>query len=432
MYAPEAGTPQHIVWLAVHKSRATLSISANLNYQTLLEEELGAEGVTRFRSQLLAEGVAPEDYLLMPAHGWQWHNRLAMFFAADIANRMIVCLGLSEDAYLAQQSIRTFFNISAPHKRYVKTSLSVLNMGFMRGLSPYYMLATPAINDQVKAMVAADPYLQGKGFDILREVAAIGYRNPYYEAGIQENNAYKKMLSCLWRESPLPHLKEGERLMTMTALLHIDNEGQSLLAALIEASGLPVQAWVDAYLDVYLSPLLHCFHQHDLVFMPHGENLILVMKGHRPVRALMKDIAEEVAIFDKDAVLPEAVQRMAVDVPDHLRTLSLFIDVFEGFLRHLAAILHQHAGYIDADFWQRVAVCVHRYQAEHPGLESQVRTGRPVCRRLCPLLPEPAADRQQPAHAESGGPGRQPSVRRASGQSTGRLAGCSHDQNVSS
>ena len=37
-------------------------------------------------------------------------------------------------------------------------------MGFMRGLSPYYMSGTPAINDFIKGLVASDPYLRDKGF----------------------------------------------------------------------------------------------------------------------------------------------------------------------------------------------------------------------------------------------------------------------------
>ncbi|WP_198511788.1 IucA/IucC family C-terminal-domain containing protein, partial [Bacillus subtilis] len=36
------------------------------------------------------------------------------------------------------------------------------------------------------------------------------------------------------------------------------------------------------YLTCYLSPLLHCFYQHDLVFMPHGENLIMLLENNVP------------------------------------------------------------------------------------------------------------------------------------------------------
>ncbi|WP_038929491.1 IucA/IucC family protein, partial [Yersinia pestis] len=80
-------------------------------------------------------------------HPWQWHERIATSFAADIARNDIIYLGQGQDSYLAQQSIRTFFNLSNPHKNYVKTALSILNMGFMRGLSPHSMVTTPLVNE---------------------------------------------------------------------------------------------------------------------------------------------------------------------------------------------------------------------------------------------------------------------------------------------
>jgi len=370
-YAPEAATPFQVVWLAVHKQRATLSISETLTYEQLIEEELGDEQISKFKQHLHTLGLNDSDYWLMPAHPWQWQNKLAMAFAAEIAQHQIVLLGRSEDLYLAQQSIRTFFNVSAPHKRYVKTALSVLNMGFMRGLSPYYMLATPAINDWVYKLVEGDAYLQSKGFSILREVAAIGYRNPYYEAAIQENNAFKKMLAALWRECPSTRLREGEKLMTMTALVHLDNEGRALVAELIVASGQSADQWIAEYLDAYFVPLLHCFYKHDLIYMPHGENLIMVLKDHRVARVLMKDIAEEVGILNPAVELPEIMQRVSTYLPDELKTLCLFIDVFDGYLRHLAAILHDQCNYSTTQFWHAVARCTHAYQAEHPELATQ-------------------------------------------------------------
>ena len=72
----------------------------------------------------------------MPAHPWQWFNKLSWLLPPTSPSAKSFCLGYGEEQYLAQQSIRTFFNISRPGKRYVKTSLSILNMGFMRGLSP--------------------------------------------------------------------------------------------------------------------------------------------------------------------------------------------------------------------------------------------------------------------------------------------------------
>ena len=203
-YAPETGSPIDIVWLAVHKSKATFSSISTLDYDQLITGELGQDVVHRFTAILRAEGLDEDDYLFLPAHPWQWFNKLSINFSADIANRHIVCLGYGPDRYIAQQSIRTFFNAGNPHKHYVKTALSILNMGFMRGLSPEYMLVTPAINEWLNRLLENDPYLAAKRFSILREVASIGYRNHYYDTAVEKGSQYKKMLSALWRESPVP------------------------------------------------------------------------------------------------------------------------------------------------------------------------------------------------------------------------------------
>jgi siderophore synthetase component len=366
VYAPEAGTTFRILWLAVRRERAHFASLSTLDYESLMAQELGASARRRFAAELERLGLDAAEYLFMPTHPWQWFNKLSIAFAAHVAQRDIVCLGHSEDHYQPQQSIRTYFNVGHPERHYVKTSLAILNMGFMRGLSPYYMSGTPAINEWIHALVEGDATLREMGFSILREVASVGFRNRYYEAAIATDSPYKKMLSCLWRESPVSRVKPGERLMTMTALLHVDRDGQALLPVLVRRSGLGAQAWLRRYLDAYLAPLLHCFYAHDLVFMPHGENVILVMAGHVPVRAIMKDIAEESAILDRHAKLPESIKRLAVDVPQEFKLLAIFIDVFDGFLRFLAHTLVDSGTFDEDGFWRLVADTVAQYQQSHP------------------------------------------------------------------
>lgn len=374
-YAPEAGSPFRIVWLAVHKENASFASLSDLSYRQLIDEELGRPTVERFGAIVSGLGENADDYFFMPAHPWQWFNKLSIVFASYVARRKIICLGHGDDDYLAQQSIRTFFNVSDRSKRYVKTSLSILNMGFMRGLSPYYMSGTPAINEYIKGVIDNDAYLRRNGFNILREVASLGFRNYYYEAAIEADSQYKKMFSALWRESPLALLQPGERLMTMAALLHVDRNGAALLPELIRRSELGVVEWLKRYLDAYLAPLVHCFYMHDLVFMPHGENLIMVLSDHAPVRVLMKDIAEESAILDVSARdrLPAAVRRLAVDVPDRVKLLAIFIDVFDGFFRYLNEILVDNACCGEETFWELVAACIAGYQRAHPELAEKYR-----------------------------------------------------------
>lgn len=365
-YAPESGQPIALIWLAAHQSQADFTCCDDISYQTWISQEIDITSQEAFNDNIKAKGVNPDEYVLIPVHPWQWFNKLAHIFAPDIAANNLIVLGESDDKYQAQQSIRTFFNLSNPTKFYVKTALSVLNMGFMRGLSAYYMRTTPAINDWVNQLVTKDTYLQDKGFIVLREIAAVGYRNDYYEHPSLKDNPYKKMLAALWRESPLPLLKPKQRLMTMASLLHIDPNNDALLVNLIQASGLSTQDWLTQYFDAYLSPLLHCYYKHGLVFMPHGENLILVFEDHVPVRAIMKDIGEEICLLNSTAKLPEKVQRIAVKVPENEETLAILTDVFDCFFRYMSAILVEHSQFPEDEFWRLVAECIQRYHTAHP------------------------------------------------------------------
>ncbi|MFF8872854.1 IucA/IucC family protein [Streptomyces massasporeus] len=372
-YAPETASPVRLVWLAAHRSRAAFTAGVGIEYESFLREELGAETVERFHGVLRDQGLEPADYLFIPVHPWQWWNKLSVTFAAEVARKHLVCLGEGDDEYLAQQSIRTFFNRTSPEKHYVKTALSVINMGFMRGLSAAYMEATPAINDWLAQLIEGDPVLRSTGLSIIRERAAVGYRHLEYEQATDRYSPYRKMLAALWRESPVPSLQEGESLATMASLVHVDHQGASVAGALIEQSGLAPKEWLRRYLQAYFTPLLHSFYAYDLVFMPHGENVILVLEDGVVQRAIYKDIAEEIAVMDPDAVLPPTVERLRVEVPEDKKLLSIFTDVFDCFFRFLAANLATEGILEENDFWHTVADVTRAYQESMPELADKFK-----------------------------------------------------------
>ncbi len=312
-YSPEAATPLSLVWLAADKNDCHFSHSEGINYQQLIEEELDASERDQFIALLRNQNLNPCGYVFLPVHPWQWKNKLQQLFTQDIANQKLVYLGESQDRYQPQQSIRTFFNQSSFGKRYVKVALSITNMGFVRGLSADYMRVTPAINDYIDQLLKDDAILKELPFEILKEEAAMGYRQRTYDLPVLKDAPFKKMLACLWRENPLTKISGEQRLMTMAGLLHVDFEGEALVKILINASGLSTEAWLQAYFSVYLTPLLHCFYRHKLVFMPHGENLILAFDQHVPVKAFMKDIAEEICLLNVSPdALPDDVKRIAI------------------------------------------------------------------------------------------------------------------------
>lgn len=373
-YAPEAGQRFRLSWVAARRENCDVAAMSGVDYQDLLRTELGADTLTRFDETLDRLGLDRADYHYLPVHPWQWREKATRLYAADIASRDLVLLGEAPDRYQPQQSIRTLFNIDHPSRHYVKLSLSITNMGFTRGMSADYMRTTPLINDWVRARVGDDPYLASIGFEIIYEVAAIGYRSPTFTAITRPGSEYRKVLSALWRQSPVPRLDDGERLMTMAALLHVDHLGGSFVAALVAESGVDAATWLRTYLGAYLRPITYLLYRHGLKFSPHGENLILVVAKGIPVRAVLKDIGEEVSIYDDPVDLPESCRRAVVDEPAELGNLGVLSDVFDDFLRPLAQLFHAHGILSDDTFWSIVAEDLLEFERDHPELADRFAT----------------------------------------------------------
>lgn len=377
-YAPERGARMRMLWLAARREHTHLALAADQSEQAHYGAELSDAERAAFADRLAARGLDPAEYLYLPVHPWQWEHRVAITFAADVARGDLVPLGPGSDEYQPQQSIRTMFNRTRPERHYVKVALAIQNMGFLRGLSPAYMRATPSINDWVADLVTNDATLQTTGFSVLREVASVGYTGDVYHRTPQPN-AYRKMLAALWRESPVPRLAPGERLVTMASLLHRDASGTSFATALVRESGIAPEQWLRAYLDAYLYPLVHCLLTYELAFMPHGENLILVLQDGVVRRAVMKDIGEEVVVLG-DQPLPDRIERIREVVDDDEKALAIFTDVFDGVLRHLSGILAEDGVLGEERFWALVAETIDRHAAEHPdtvrGLGIDLRAAR--------------------------------------------------------
>ncbi len=105
-----------------------------------------------------------------------------------------------------------------------------------------------------------------------------------------------------------------------------------------------------------------------------------------PCAALMKDVGEEVCVMDSSIPVPEDVERVRADVPQDVKALALHTDVFDGFLRHLAAILDTDGVLPEADFWAEVRRCVEQHADEHPELAARIEAydlQRPEFRHSC-------------------------------------------------
>ncbi|WP_025274868.1 IucA/IucC family protein [Haloglycomyces albus] len=368
-YAPETAASVRLEWVALRRDES-LFVSTEGDTTTMAKEVTGPDW-DWICERLDGLHLTVDDVHLIPVHPWQWRNKIAIAFAAEIATGRIVHLGQGSCSYQAQQSIRTFFNRTDPSQPYVKTAMSVLNMGFMRGLSTDYMELTPRINRFVADIVHTDPTLQESGVRVLREHSAGGYWHPIYTACAPKGSPYRKFLAALWRESPIPYLDDDEQPATMASLLHLDEQGRPLVSELVRRSGISARQWLREYTEAYLTPLVHCLYKYGLAFMPHGENVILVLRNGRVRRVFLKDIGEEITFLNGITTVPEDLERVTEQVSDAEFPLSILTDVVDCFLRFLAGIMDDDGILPWSAFWEVVADVLERYQRRHPELNNR-------------------------------------------------------------
>ncbi|WP_163411517.1 IucA/IucC family protein [Flavobacterium ajazii] len=371
-FSPESGQNTRLVWIAAHKSRTTFRLLESMDQQRFFEDELGKEKINSFRAVLTKAEVNPNDYIFIPVHSWQWQNKLVMQFAHDIAAKFLIPLGLSDDWYSPQQSIRTFFNQSQPQRHYVKTAMSILNTSHIRGLCAKQLSIAPKLTDWIKNLLEKDLHLQNMGVVLLGEVVSVSYTHPSYSKIENPPYQYNEFLGAMWRESPINFLKPGENLMTMAALLYVDNQGKSLVQELIEKSGLSTEQWLKAYMTAYLKPVLQIYYQHSLCIDPHGQNVILILKDYVPVRIALQDFVGDILINEegKKKLPQEFIDNMFNASPNPENApLVILIAVFDAFFRYLSDILITTADYSEVSFWNCVYEIITEYQEEHPELQ---------------------------------------------------------------
>ncbi len=378
-YAPENGGRVRLLWLAARREHTHLALGAGLDEETHYGAELTPDERAAFADRLAAR-PRPGRLPLPPrapvavgaprAHHVRGRRRARRPRPARAGRRRVPAAAVDPHAVQPHPARPPLRQGRARDPEHGVPARAVARVHARH----------PAINDWVADLVAADPELGGRGFTVLRELASIGYTGDVYHRTATPS-PHRKMLAALWRESPVPRTAPGERLATMAALLHRDPDGAAHATALVRASGLDPADWVRAYLDAYLRPLAHALLAHDLAFMPHGENLILVLRDHVVVRAVMKDVGE-VAVLG-DAPLPPGVERVRAVVDDEEKALAIFTDVFDGVLRHLAAILAGDGVLAEDRFWRLVAECLDAHRADHPDLRGGVDLRAPRFAHSC-------------------------------------------------
>ena len=374
--APELSPTVKVLWLAVHRDLAEFRSTEEWQAGRLYQYELDAEELESFEQQLYERGCSCRDYFLIPVHAWQWHQWLVPTYANEIVDQRIIELGVGQDDYVPMQSIRTLCNISQPERHYVKLPVSIFNTAVYRGLPSKRNLAAPAVTAWLKQIQSQDSDLKQSGVAFLGEVATLTIHQPCFDQIEGAPYQFKELFGCLWRESVDPVIGTGEQALSQAALLHRDINGQSILAVLIQASGLSPLQWLKRFAEVSVTPLLICLYKYGLAFSPHGENTMLIHANGVPQKMVLKDFIDDVNLVDEDfpelASLPIEGQ-ILLRHPAHELSHFIFTGLFMVHYRYICNVfLQDYPEHSEVEFWQTISLVIDTFHQAHPELAERI------------------------------------------------------------
>ncbi|WP_333642033.1 IucA/IucC family protein [Acinetobacter johnsonii] len=374
--APELSPTVKVLWLAVHRDLAEFRSTEEWQAGTLYQHELSAEELANFEQKLHERGCSCRDYFLIPVHAWQWHQWLVPTYANEIVDQRIIELGVGQDDYVPMQSIRTLCNISQPERHYVKLPVSIFNTAVYRGLPSKRNLAAPAVTAWLKQIQSQDPDLKQSGVAFLGEVATLTIHQPCFDQIEGAPYQFKELFGCLWRESVDPVIGTGEQALSQAALLHRDINGQSILAVLIQASGLSPLQWLKRFAEVSVTPLLICLYKYGLAFSPHGENTMLIHTNGVPQKMVLKDFIDDVNLVDEDfpelASLPIEGQ-ILLRHPAYELSHFIFTGLFMVHYRYICNVfLQDYPEHSEVEFWQTISLVIDAFHQAHPELAERI------------------------------------------------------------
>ncbi|GEK44048.1 IucA/IucC family protein [Acinetobacter johnsonii] len=374
--APELSPTVKVLWLAVHRDLAEFRSTEEWQAGRLYQYELDAEELESFEQQLHERGCSCRDYFLIPVHAWQWHQWLVPTYANEIVDQRIIELGIGQDDYVPMQSIRTLCNIGQPERHYVKLPVSIFNTAVYRGLPSKRNLAAPAVTAWLKQIQSQDSDLKQSGVAFLGEVATLTIHQPCFDETEGAPYQFKELFGCLWRESVDPVIGTGEQALSQAALLHRDINGQSILAVLIQASGLSPLQWLKRFAEVSVTPLLICLYKYGLAFSPHGENTMLIHANGVPQKMVLKDFIDDVNLVDEDfpelASLPIEGQ-ILLRHPAHELSHFIFTGLFMVHYRYICNVfLQDYPEHSEVEFWQTISSVIDAFHQAHPELAERI------------------------------------------------------------
>jgi siderophore synthetase component len=372
-YAPECAPGVAPLLLAARRERCQWSVSRDVEGRDPLSLLSGAERAA-FCMQLTKRGLHPADYLPLPVHPWQWDAAVEASCHAAFARDELVPIGVLDDRYVPQQSIRTLANADRRNAPSLKLAMSLVNTSTSRVLAPHTVRNAAPISDWLADVVVRGDWPEPLVRPVLlKEIAGVGYVPQAPVAG------QYGALACIWRESVHRHLVAGEAALPATAITHVDADGRPLIADWVERHG--ARVWVRRLVERAWLPVLHLLWREGAALESHAQNMVLLHRDGMPERVALKDFHDGVRYSRRwlsgaapalDAPPPEHARInpnsfVETDDADELRDFTADALFFVN-LAEIAWFFECHFDLDEAGFWAIATGVIRDYQARCPEL----------------------------------------------------------------
>lgn len=361
-FGPEQEKPLQFAWLALKKQNAISGMAPEWTQEKLLQQSFQATDLKKFKDVLLEKNLDLENWMLCPVHPWQWERYIKIQFAAAIAQGQIHFLGVAGDFYLPQISLRTFSNISRPQQMDIKLPLTILNTSSIRGIPARYIATGAALSEDLKQICLNDPFLRQAKTEVLTEKAGVAFLHSEYSQVSAAPYRYHELLGAIWRSSSQSLLAPDEKAVIAGSFFHHDKHNKSLIGAYIQDSGLSCTDWLKAYFKVVVLPLYHLQVKYGIGLVAHGQNIVVRLKGSRPVGLFLKDFQGDLRISEGSNSLQQDLTRL----PSAYLIHDLITGHFVTVLRFISETLQECDQYPELDFYQVLASVLREYQGDFP------------------------------------------------------------------
>ncbi|MEP3297312.1 MAG: IucA/IucC family protein [Pseudoruegeria sp.] len=382
-YAPEFAQEMYPVLLASHNEISDTVLSRHVERDAFYSQEMPSFALPRLQELSQKFGNRAADYQLVPVHPWQWNNVIARHFSEYFHSGKLLYLGVLEDRYLAQQSIRTLVNRSNPAQCYVKCAMSIQNTSSSRILSPHTVKNAPIVSDWLMHIYRNDPYLVDHlGLILLPEIVG----TTVHLGSTDGSDVTYGALSCIWRESLIPHLHEAETALPFSAITSIDRDGRPIIDDWIGVH--TVETWVSALLEVMILPIIHLLYNHGVGVEAHSQNSILVCKNGVPTRLALKDFHDGIRYVpsvQKDSESCPKIHQVPphhqninrnsyIEIEDFAYVRDFVLDaVFFINLSEIAHFLDKHYDFPEISFWEIARDIITNYKSSNKVLADRYR-----------------------------------------------------------